>query len=74
MSKRGRVMHMVRHTLHVLFPTLHGWWGKSWMGKIASVLATPAVRKQDSRNPVSPFTAEHVSMSPPCSTEAAKPT
>ena len=36
-------MHMVRHTLHVLFPTLHGWWGKSWMGKIASVLATPAV-------------------------------
>lgn len=43
MSKRKRVMYVLRHTLHVLFPTLHNFGGKSILGMIASVLAAPAV-------------------------------
>lgn len=42
-SKRRKVLQAFRHTLHILFPTLHDFRRKSWMGMIASILATPAV-------------------------------
>lgn len=42
-TRRQRVMHAVRHTVHVLFPTLHNLRSKSVLGMLASVLAAPAV-------------------------------
>ncbi|KAH8100726.1 Sodium/calcium exchanger protein-domain-containing protein [Phellopilus nigrolimitatus] len=42
-TRPQRIAHAVRHTLHVLFPTLHGFREKSVAGKLASVLAAPAV-------------------------------
>ncbi|TDL25481.1 hypothetical protein BD410DRAFT_784471 [Rickenella mellea] len=42
-GKRQRALSILRHTAHVLFPTLHGFREKSVLGMIASVLAAPAV-------------------------------
>ncbi|KAI5116965.1 hypothetical protein M0805_001368 [Coniferiporia weirii] len=42
-TRRQRVAHAIRHTWHVLFPTLHSFRAKSMPGMLASVLAAPAV-------------------------------
>ncbi|KLO11555.1 hypothetical protein SCHPADRAFT_998804 [Schizopora paradoxa] len=42
-TRRQRVLHAIRHTVHVLFPTLHNLRSKSVLGMLASVLAAPAV-------------------------------
>lgn len=42
-SRRQRVWHALRHTCHVLFPTLQNFRRKSWLGMLASILAAPAV-------------------------------
>ena len=43
LSRRQRVFRFVAHVGHILFPTLHEFWSKSFLGKIAAVLAAPAV-------------------------------
>ena len=42
-SRRARVAGALAHAAHVLFPTLHGFWAKPLLGKVAAVLAAPAV-------------------------------
>ena len=42
-SKRQRVSHALYRTWHTLFPTLHHFWGKSFLGKIVALFAAPAV-------------------------------
>ncbi|KAH9945222.1 Sodium/calcium exchanger protein-domain-containing protein [Epithele typhae] len=42
-SHRERVVDTLGHILYILFPTLHGFWAKPLLGKIAAVLAAPAV-------------------------------
>jgi len=42
-SRRQRFTHVLGHTFHLLFPTLHGFRTKSFLGKIAAVFAAPAV-------------------------------
>lgn len=42
-SRWRRIARVLGHTFHVLFPTLHGFRSKSFLGKIAAVLAAPAV-------------------------------
>ncbi|KAI0648965.1 Sodium/calcium exchanger protein-domain-containing protein [Trametes meyenii] len=42
-SRGGRVLSAIAHVAHILFPTLHDFWGKSFLGKVAAVFAAPAV-------------------------------
>ena len=42
-SRRQRLFYRVSVVWHVLFPTLHGFWGKSPLGMVAAVFAAPAV-------------------------------
>lgn len=42
-TRQQRVIHVLRHIVHVLFPTLHEFREKSILGMITSVLAAPAV-------------------------------
>ncbi|KAH8113151.1 Sodium/calcium exchanger protein-domain-containing protein [Phellopilus nigrolimitatus] len=42
-TRPQRMAHAIQHTLHVLFPTLHGFREKRVAGKLASVLAAPTV-------------------------------
>lgn len=42
-SKRQRVYRLLGHTYHLLFPTLHHFRSKTFLGKIAAVFAAPAV-------------------------------
>lgn len=41
--KRGRVMHAIRRSAHILFPSLQNFRDKSILGQIASVFAAPAI-------------------------------
>ena len=41
--KRQRVKHVLYRTWHTLFPTLHHFWDKTFLGKIVSLFAAPAV-------------------------------
>ncbi|KAK7690637.1 hypothetical protein QCA50_005736 [Cerrena zonata] len=43
LGKRQRLYRMFSHTHHVLFPTLHHFRSKTFLGKIAAVFAAPAV-------------------------------
>ncbi|TBU46792.1 Sodium/calcium exchanger protein-domain-containing protein [Dichomitus squalens] len=42
-TRRQRVYKALAHVGHILFPTLHDFWSKSSLGKIAAILAAPAV-------------------------------
>ncbi|KAI1797387.1 Sodium/calcium exchanger protein-domain-containing protein [Ganoderma leucocontextum] len=42
-TRGQRIFRCIAHVGHILFPTLHDFWSKSFMGKIAAVLAAPAV-------------------------------
>lgn len=42
-TRRQRVYGAVGHVGHILFPTLHDFWSKPFLGKIAAILAAPAV-------------------------------
>lgn len=42
-SRRQRVARVFGHAFHLLFPTLHGFRTKPFLGKVAAVLAAPAV-------------------------------
>jgi hypothetical protein len=42
-TKGQRLSNAMQHTAHVLFPTLHNFENKSFLGIIASILAAPAV-------------------------------
>ncbi|KZT72979.1 hypothetical protein DAEQUDRAFT_684507 [Daedalea quercina L-15889] len=42
-SRRQRVTRVLGHAFHLIFPTLHGFRAKPFMGKIAAILAAPAV-------------------------------
>ncbi|KAH9838235.1 Sodium/calcium exchanger protein-domain-containing protein [Rhodofomes roseus] len=42
-SRRQWVKRVLGHAFHLIFPTLHGFRTKPFMGKIAAVLAAPAV-------------------------------
>ena len=42
-SRRQRVARVFAHAAHLLFPTLHGFRTKPFLGKVAAVLAAPAV-------------------------------
>ena len=59
-SKRQRVKHALYRTWHTLFPTLHHFWDKSFLGKIVALFAAPAVMALTITLPVvvTPYTAE----------------
>lgn len=42
-TPRARAMGVLAHVGHILFPTLHNFGTKSFLGKVAAVLAAPAV-------------------------------
>lgn len=42
-TKIQRAKHAITQTCHILFPTLRRWRGKTFMGKIVSLFAAPAV-------------------------------
>jgi sodium/potassium/calcium exchanger 6 len=66
-SKRQRVKHALYRTWHTLFPTLHHFWDKSFLGKIVSLFAAPAVMALTITLPVvvTPYTAEQSAEKPP---------
>ncbi|KAF9450353.1 hypothetical protein P691DRAFT_810544 [Macrolepiota fuliginosa MF-IS2] len=43
LTKRQRLWRTIKQTLHILFPTFHHFCQQSVLGKIASLVATPAV-------------------------------
>lgn len=43
LTRRKRVFRAIGHVYHVLFPTLHNFRSKSFLGMIAAVFAAPAV-------------------------------
>lgn len=43
LSRRKRVLQILNHAYHILFPTLTHFRAKPWLGKIAGVFAAPAV-------------------------------
>ena len=59
-SKRQRVGHTLYRTWHTLFPTLHHFWDKSFLGKIVALFAAPAVMALTITLPVvvTPYTGE----------------
>ena len=59
-SKRQRVKHALYRTWHTLFPTLHHFWDKSFLGKVVALFAAPAVMALTITLPVvvTPYTAE----------------
>ncbi|KIJ67060.1 hypothetical protein HYDPIDRAFT_174314 [Hydnomerulius pinastri MD-312] len=42
-TRRQRLWHVIARTWHILFPSLHRFRSKTFVGKIASLLAAPAV-------------------------------
>lgn len=42
-SRVRRLWHIIERTGHILCPSLHHFWSKSFLGKIASLFAAPAV-------------------------------
>ncbi|KAI0709990.1 Sodium/calcium exchanger protein-domain-containing protein [Earliella scabrosa] len=42
-TRRERAVEVVGHVGRILFPTLHNFWSKSFLGKVAALLAAPAV-------------------------------
>lgn len=42
-SRRSRAVDVIGHVGHILFPTLHNFWSKSLLGKLAAIFAAPAV-------------------------------
>ena len=66
-SKRQRVKHALYRTWHILFPTLHHFWSKSFLGKIVALFAAPAVMALTITLPVvvTPYTAERSAEKPP---------
>ncbi len=42
-NRRRRIIHIIKTSYHILFPTLHNIGSKTVLGMIASVLAAPAV-------------------------------
>lgn len=59
-SKPQRVKHVLYRIWHVLFPTLHHFWDKTFVGKIVSLFAAPAVTALTITLPVvvTPFMVE----------------
>jgi len=59
-SKRQRMKHALYRTWHTLFPTLHHFWDKSFLGKIVALFAAPAVMALTITLPVvvTPYTGE----------------
>lgn len=70
-SKRQRVKHALYRTWHTLFPTLHHFWDKSFLGKIVALFAAPAVMALTITLPVvvTPYTADR-SMEKPTTVDA----
>ena len=66
-SKRQRVKHAVYRTWHTLFPTLHHFWRKSFLGKIVALFAAPAVMALTITLPVVviPYRSERSAEKPP---------
>ena len=60
-SKPQRVKHVLYRIWHVLFPTLHHFWDKNFLGKIAALFAAPAVMALTITLPVvvTPYVAEN---------------
>jgi sodium/potassium/calcium exchanger 6 len=42
-SRRNRAHQILHDALHLLFPSLHGFKHKSWIGRILSIFAVPAI-------------------------------
>ena len=42
-SKRQRMKHVLHRAWHILFPTLHNFWDKTFLAKIVALFAAPAV-------------------------------
>ena len=63
-SRRERVAGTLAHVAHILFPTLHGFWAKTFLGKVAAVLAAPAVMALTLTLPVVVTTYSDASASP----------
>ena len=66
-SKRQRVKHALYRTWHILFPTLHHFWDKSFLGKIVALFAAPAVMALTITLPVvvTPYTPDRSMEKPP---------
>ena len=65
--KRHGVRHALYRTWHTLFPTLHHFWDKSFLGKIVALFAAPAVMALTITLPVvvTPYAPERPAEKPP---------
>ena len=66
-SKPQKVKHALYRTWHTLFPTLHHFWDKSFLGKIVALFAAPAVMALTITLPVvvTPYAPERPTEKPP---------
>lgn len=62
LSRRKRLLQILNHAYHILFPTLTHFRAKPWLGKVAGVFAAPAVLCLTITLPVvvTPYDSPHV--------------
>ncbi|TFK47848.1 hypothetical protein OE88DRAFT_1705498 [Heliocybe sulcata] len=58
-TRRERLLHILGRTYHILFPTLHHFRNKTFIGKVAALFATPAVMALTVTLPVTVTPYEH---------------
>lgn len=66
-TRRQRAFRVTGHIFHVLFPTLHNFWSKSFLGMIAAVFAAPAVMMLTLTLPV--VVTDHAAIESPTETK-----
>lgn len=66
-TRRQRFFRVLGHIFHVLFPTLHNFWTKSFLGMIAAVFAAPAVMMLTLTLPV--VVSDHAAIESPTETK-----